>query len=134
VIDLYSCEARRFEDYVSNWFRENQIDPIALNCSMNKLDGYFSRSRAGRCEFSLPKKSFSLVEINLKLRHVGIDKLYEYEGCATNEVFKEKTSVKYISDVAPGPIFDGNTSTSFIAFYYNPRLELGCIDLHYPYG
>lgn len=144
---LWTSNEDRFEQYVSDWFANHELPSPRFECNMNRPGGFFSRSRAGYCLFSWPAANFSRLSSALTLKPIPYER--HVEGCSRLPSFsKENDALRsishrpdshpeiaaFLSENSPGPIFSGNTSSSFSQLYYNTKEGLGCIDLHYPFG
>lgn len=122
--DLIGSNEAGFRRYSHEWFSSRNVSPIPLfDCYM------IPKTRNGRCYFRVNPSELPSLEKALKLEAAP----GSVSG-ACSEFAQDSNVQKFLSDTPPGPIFQGNVSSSFRAIYLNHKAGTGCIDLEYPYG
>lgn len=125
IYRLWTINERGFDNYLTTWFESKNLNPPNFDCHMNE------RSRTGFCLFQWPKSKVSELKSALFLQD-SEKPISLFEGCGQLNEFKNADL--YSTDLPPGPIFKGNSSTSFLALWYSNSSEKGCVDVEYPYG
>lgn len=124
---IFTMDERRLAEYSAEWFTAQHLTSVSFSCSMMGNSG--SRLRAGRCYFTWQPSQVDDLKQKLNLVPATAD-----PSGACGSFASTPGAIAFSSSTPPGPIFPGNTQSSFKALYLNESTGQGCLELFYPYG